>query len=75
MMVKYDLNQRYEPSDGNYFNGYKDVSENSGLVSVLDEPKPGELIDEPTPEVIDSCCCPCIKPINPGPFLAFCPLE
>lgn len=75
MMEKYGSNTRYELKRDNYIERNKDSSENSGLVSVLDEPQPGEIIDEPVPAIIDSCCCPCPPKTSVAPFLAFCPLE
>ncbi|MEK6875059.1 MAG: hypothetical protein AABX30_00040 [Nanoarchaeota archaeon] len=67
----------YTPESADFY-GKKDFDpnkESSGLIGVLDEPSHGEIIDEPVPELLDSCCCPCPSIISVGPFLAFGPLE
>jgi len=49
--------------------------EKDSSVVVLEEPGRVEILDEPVPEVFDSCCCPCPKIVVAGPFLAFGPLQ
>jgi len=69
------LNSKYESYSYQYLLKDKESNKDSGLTAVLDEPVPGELIDEPIPEVIDDCCCPCPPKTTAIPFVAFGPLQ
>lgn len=75
-MKKYNLREDYYAVRDDYIKtDRKNFQDDSGLVSVLDEPIIIEPIDEPVPEVIDSCCCPCPPKTTAIPFVAFGPLQ